>query len=82
MAMNGCARIFSRAAQILGGEQQLATHLNVSMEELTRLARLDAYPSAEVFIRLARILTREMRDRYEGPAHASVILGHYKNRSA
>lgn len=83
MTINGYGRIFFRAAEILGGEQQLARHLNVGMEDLSRMALGEAYPSAEVYVRLADLLRREMLSSYEASKSANipVMFGRGKHKS-
>jgi hypothetical protein len=80
MEANVYGRTFARAAEILGGEQQLADHLKVDLERLSHWAMGKAQPPAQVFIALAEILKQELLKTYE-PSRSGQTPVMFRRRS-
>ena len=73
--MSEYARLFSRAAEIMGGERRLAEHLKASREELEQWSSGSAQPPAPVFLKLAEIIKQELMKGYGSkPAGAAVAF--------
>jgi hypothetical protein len=68
-------RAFARAAEILGGKEQLAEHLQVNLEGLRKWSTRAARPPVHVLQRLAEVVTREIvMNHGRAPAGAKVTM--------
>ena len=60
-------RVFARAAEILGGKEQLADHLQTDMAGLRKWATLAVEPPVHVLQLLAQILKQELLANHRLP---------------
>ena len=76
MAADFRKRAFARAAEILGGWQELADYVGTDVEQLQRWAELAKPPPVQVLERIAQVLSYEItKNQVRRPA------GNAKNRT-
>lgn len=65
MAVDLYRRAFARAAEILGGKEQLAKHLGIDADHLNKWSTVAGHPPVKVLRSLAQLLRDEILTNYK-----------------
>ena len=81
MAADLYRRAFARAAEILGGKAQLANHLKIDLERLSKWSTRAGQPPVQVLQCLADLLKHEVVTNYRRTPGRTKVMARQKSAS-